>query len=126
MKAIKVWNENNQYDIMFFSIAIAIVFSMGAIGHDYLKGKLLYANSLAKQSDVNDWVIEGLGKIHFDKDGMHMFSPYESGHHVFWFPTDFPENFIAEPDAKNLETDARLCISYFYCKGTKRRKHFCP
>ncbi len=69
MKAIKVWNENNQYDIMFFSIAIAIVFSMGAIGHDYLKGKLLYANSLAKQSDVNDWIIEGLGKIHFDKDG---------------------------------------------------------
>lgn len=110
----------------FFTIAIAIVFSMEAIGQDYVKGKLLYSNSLAKQSDVKDWIMEGPGKINFDKDGMHMFSSNEAGHHVLWCPKDFPENFIAEWDAKNMETDAGLCIVFFAAKGLKGESIFDP
>ncbi len=98
--------------------------SCNTIAQDISKGKLLYENTLADAGKVKDWVMEGPGKIEFQKDGMHMYSPDEKGHHVFWCPVDFPSNFIAEWEAQDIEIDAGLCIVFFAAKGLKGESIF--
>jgi len=61
--------------------------------------------------------MEGPGELEFRDGWMEMFSPEEKFHHVFWCPAVFPDRFIAEWEAQNLEPDAGLCIIFFAAKG---------
>ena len=110
--------------ITLVCMVIAIAFSCTAVGRDFKKGKLLYSNQLANQSEVKDWVMEGPAKVEFKNDWMHMYSPNEEGHHVYWCPADFPASFIAEWEVQNIETDAGLCIAFFAAKGLKGESIF--
>ncbi len=77
-------------------------------------GKLIYQASLEQADSVSDWVMEGPGQVSFKDGWMHMQSPNEAMHHVFWCPKRFPESFIAQWDAQNMKTDAGLCIVFFW------------
>ena len=106
----------------FFAILLLITFK--SFTQEFTKGKLLYDNSLSTSEKVNDWILEGPAKIEFKNNWMHIFSPNEEGHHVFWCPIDFPGNFIAEWEVKNQEIDAGLCIIFFAAKGLKGESIF--
>lgn len=90
------------------------------------KGELIYANDLSKPEDVKDWVMEGPGKTEFREGWMHLFSPDEEFHHVFWCPRDFPDSIIVEWEAQNMEPDAGLCIIFFAAKGIHGEDIFDP
>jgi hypothetical protein len=106
----------------FFAILLLITFK--SLAQEFTKGKLLYSNSLATSEKVNDWILEGPAKIEFKNKWMHIYSPNEEGHHVFWCPVDFPGNFIAEWEAQNQEIDAGLSIVFFAAKGIKGESIF--
>ncbi|MFW6171211.1 MAG: DUF1961 family protein, partial [Planctomycetota bacterium] len=74
---------------------------------------LLYRASMENAASVKGWRMEGPGKISFRDGWMHMQSPEEEMHHVFWCPRRFPKSFIAQWQAQNQETDAGLCIVFF-------------
>ena len=81
------------------------------------KGELLYNNPFSKKSDVSAWIMEGPGELSFDEGWMRMYSPDEKMHHVFWCPEDFPNSFVAEWEAQNLNTEAGLVIVFFAAMG---------
>jgi len=81
------------------------------------EGALIYENSLASREALEDWKLEGSAKIEFKDNWMHMYSPHEEGHHVYWCPVTFPDNFIAEWELQNMETDAGLVIVFFSALG---------
>lgn len=80
-------------------------------------GDLLYRATMADAESVAGWRMEGPGKVAFKDGWMQMQSPNEEMHHVFWCPERFPESFIAQWQAQNLETDAGLCIVFFAAAG---------
>ena len=84
-------------------------------------GELLYSASLGDADSVAGWQMEGPGKVAFKDGWMHMQSPGEKMHHVFWCPERFPESFIAQWQAQNVETDAGLCIVFFAAAGADGR-----
>ncbi len=90
------------------------------------KGKLIYENRLANPNDIKNWVMEGPGVTEFNESWMHIYSPKEKDHHVFWCPEDFPTNFIAEWELQNQETDAGLCIIFFSALGNNGESIFDP
>jgi hypothetical protein len=92
----------------------------------FKKGKLLYENSLSKESDLENWIMEGPAQTEFKEGWMHMYSPNEEGHHVFWGPEDFPGSFMAEWELQNMEPDAGLCIIFFSAKGIHGEDIFDP
>ena len=87
---------------------------------------LAYTYSNSSEQDVKDWILEGPANIEFKENWMHMFSPNEKGHHVFWCPKDFPGSFVAEWELQNIEPDAGLCIIFFSAKGNKGESIFDP
>ncbi len=87
---------------------------------------LIYENTLASSSEVSDWKMEGPGTVDFNNKWMHMNSPGEEGHHVFWCPQDFPGDFVAEWELQNLETDAGLVIVFFSTIGDNGKDIFDP
>jgi hypothetical protein len=93
---------------------------------DFKKGGLVYQNPLASKEDVADWIMEGPGVTEFKEGWMHMYSPDEKFHHVYWCPKDFPGSFIAEWELQNQETDAGLCIVFFAAKGNTGEDIFDP
>lgn len=109
-------------------LALLLFYCLYSIGQDSspLKGKLLYANSLASEADVAEWTLEGPAQVTFEEDWMHLLSPNEEGHHVFWCPTDFPGSFVAEWELQNMETDAGLCIIFFAANGVNGEDIFDP
>jgi len=92
----------------------------------YKIGDLIYENSLSSEKDVLGWIMEGPGSIEFKDAWMHMQSPDEKGHHVFWCPEDFPGSFMAEWELQNIEIDAGLCIMFFSAKGVNGEDIFDP
>ena len=80
---------------------------------DLQAGELLYQASMADTESVESWRMEGPGEVSFQDGWMHMQSPEEEMHHVFWCSKRFPESFIAQWEAQNVETDAGLCIVFF-------------
>jgi len=90
------------------------------------KGELLYENSFASAEDVNSWIMEGPGVTEFKDNWMHMYSPDEEYHYVFWCPDDFPASFVAEWELQNQETDAGLCIVFFAALGNNGESIFDP
>ena len=99
-----------------FIALLQFIFIKGS-AQTFPKGELLYSNTLAGKEDTAGWRMEGSGKVEFAKGWMKMFSPHEKGHHVFWCPQLFPENFIAEWEVQNLQTKAGLCIVFFSATG---------
>lgn len=91
---------------------------------EFVNGELLYSNSLSSNKDTIGWQMEGEGRIDFDNGWMKMFSPKENGHHVFWCPEEFPDNYIAEWEVQNLNTKVGLCIVFFSAKGLKGESIF--
>lgn len=88
--------------------------------------KLLYESTLATQEQVNDWVMEGPGKVTFNKGWMRMFSPGIQMHHVFWCPQHFPGSFIAEWEIQNLNPRSGLLIVFFAAQGLENKGIFEP
>lgn len=107
--------------ILFLSL-----YALSAVAQECAKGELLYSNTLSSEIQLSGWKMEGPGKLEFTDAGMRMFSANEAGHHVLWCPVDFPENFVAEWEVQNLETDAGLCIIFFAGKGLKGEDIFDP
>ncbi|UTF60421.1 DUF1961 family protein [Gilvimarinus sp. DA14] len=89
-------------------------------------GPLLYRADFASAESVSDWVMEGPGEVYFDQGWMTMLSPDEQGHHVFWCPQEFPDNFIATWDAQNLYLEAGLVIVFFAASGVNGEDIFSP
>ena len=94
-----------------------LLFSTTAFAQDLAKGKLVYSNKMSSEKLLRGWVLEGKANVEFKDGWMHMYSPNEENHHVYWCPKDFPANFIAEWDAQNYKIDAGLCILFFCAKG---------
>ena len=109
-----------------FLFGISFLLAFNGFSQEFSKGKFLYENSMSNADILNDWVLEGPGKIEFKDHWMHFFSPNEEGHHVYWCPMDFPNNFIAEWEAQNQEIDAGLCIVFFAAKGLNGESIFDP
>lgn len=91
---------------------------------NFLKGKLIYANSLSDSGQLQDWVMEGPGRLSFSDGWMDMYSPNKKWDHVLWCPADFPESFIAEWDLQNREIQEGLVIIFFAAKGAGNRDIF--
>jgi hypothetical protein len=100
-----------------FLFGLMLLLSNNGFSQEFSKGNFLYENSMSNAAILNDWVLEGPGKIEFNDNWMHFFSPNEEGHHVYWCPIDFPNDFIAEWEVQNQEIDAGLCIVFFAAKG---------
>jgi len=90
------------------------------------KGKLLYSNPFAEPDNVQNWIMEGPGRVEFKNGWMEMYSPGEEFHHVYWCPEIFPGSFIAEWEAQNLNTGAGLCIVFFSAMGKNGEDIFDP
>ena len=105
-------------------LALLVVLTSTSYSQEFSKGKLLYSNALSNSELVKDWILEGPAKVEFKDNWMHLYSPKEEGHLVFWCPVDFPGNFIAEWEAQNQEIDAGLCIVFFAAKGLKGESIF--
>ena len=95
----------------------ALMFTTSAFGQEYAKGKLVYSNKMSSENHLKGWVLEGKANVDFINGWMHLYSPNEESHHVYWCPQNFPANFIAEWDAQNYKIDAGLCIIFFCAKG---------
>jgi len=107
-----------------FLLATLIIWGNPSYGEKLVKDKLLHQTSFANKNSVQDWQMEGPGKIKFTNNWMTMFSPDKQMHHVFWCPIEFPDSFIAEWKVKNLATDAGLLIVFFAAKGEQGQDIF--
>lgn len=90
------------------------------------RGELIYQNNLSEPGDIAGWTMEGPGVTKFRDGWMEMYSPREEYHHVFWCPEEFPDRFIGEWEAQNLEPDAGLCILFFAAHGVNGEDIFHP
>lgn len=112
--------------VLTISVSLLYANSLFSQAGDFKKGALLYANSFSGKEQVEDWIMEGPGRLEFRDNWMEMYSPGEKFHHVLWCPKDFPASFIAEWEAQDLETDAGLCIVFFAARGKKGEDIFNP
>ena len=87
---------------------------------------MIYQNDFSSPTTVKDWIMEGPGKLEFKDGWMEMYAPDEEWDHVFWCPKDFPESFVAEWEAQNLEPDKGLLIIFFAAKGDEGQDIFDP
>lgn len=92
----------------------------------FAKGELLFESAMNSPESVKGWKMEGAGVVNFKDGWLHMFSPREKMHHVYWNPVTFPNRFIAEWEVQNMETDAGLCIIFFAAKGENGEDIFNP
>jgi hypothetical protein len=92
----------------------------------FSKGKLLYQSTMSTPDSVEGWRMEGPGNVDFSNGWMHMFSPNEKMHHVYWCPVNFPGSFIAEWDVQNIDTDSGLLIVFFSAEGESGEDIFDP
>lgn len=90
------------------------------------KGKLLYSNDFSSADKMKAWCMEGPGKTEFVDGWMHMYSPEQQWHHVYWCPVDFPDSFIAEWEMQNQYPEAGLCIVFFATTGLHGEDIFNP
>ena len=120
------WTNNK----ILYTQIVLFLFCTGCKGQEldkeFHKDVLLYQNDFGDPEKVDDWVMEGPGEIEFKDGWMHMLSPDEEYHHVFWCPRDFPDSIIVEWEAQNMEIDAGLCILFFAAKGVNGEDIFDP
>jgi len=124
-KSIKDYCCKNITRVIMIIILPLITF-LTAQAQSYNKGNLLYSNSFSDKEEMINWKMEGPGTTAFENGWMHLYSRNEKGHHVYWCPYDFPNNFIAEWEVQNQETDAGLCIIFFAALGLNGGDIFDP
>jgi hypothetical protein len=107
-----------------FNLCLTLVSLSQDLPLNVKQGEVLYENTLSSEDEMKDWKLEGPGTIEFKDNWMHMYSPNEEGHHVYWCPEDFPSDFIAEWELQNLEPDAGLCIVFFSALGQNGKDIF--
>ena len=81
------------------------------------KENLIYENAFSEKSAMEGWLIEGEALIQHKDGWMHMQSPAQESHHVYWCTETFPANFIAEWEVQNQNPEAGLCIIFFAAAG---------
>ena len=112
---ISISGENGRIHAQSMS---SIAENVGAELPDSIKaGELLYHSAMNNKESTEGWIMEGPGKVWFEDGWMHMKSPEMENHHVFWSPKRYPESFIAQWQAQNLNTKAGLCIVFFSAAG---------
>ena len=84
---------------------------------DQAKGELPCWSALSSERRVEDWTMEGTGRVVFNDGWMEMWSLGEQMHHVYWCPETFPAGFAAEWELQNLHPEAGLCIVFFRATG---------
>lgn len=121
-------NTNSVKGLIFYPILFMLFAGCEGSSQtdEFTRGPLIYENDFSDPAQVADWVMEGPGKTEFRDGWMHMFSPGEEYHHVFWCPADFPDSIIVEWEAQNIEPDAGLCILFFGAKGVNGEDIFDP
>ena len=107
-------------------LVLAAFQSVAGIAQVVPAGRLLYENSLKAKADTLGWKLEGKAVVEFLNDWMHVYSPNQAQHHVFWCPVSFPSDFIAEWDVQNQDPKAGLCIVFFAAEGEKEADIFSP
>ena len=111
----------NRFCTMFSQIIFGLLSSSVALAAGFAEppdsDQILYENALNRPQHVRDWVMEGQGTVRFENGWMEMYSPHEAGDHVFWCPKTFPDRFIAEWEAQNMDPKAGLCIVFFAAAG---------
>lgn len=98
--------------------------SSGDSGESVNKGELIYESEMNERASLDGWVMEGPGVLDFENGWMQMYSPGEEMHHVFWCPVDFPDSFVAEWEAQNLNPEAGLVIVFFAASGESQQDIF--
>ena len=68
--------------------------------------------------------MEGQGTTEHRDGWVHMQSPAEESHHVYWCFETFPANFIAEWEVQNQHSEAGLCILFFAAAGQEGQDLF--
>ena len=107
-------------------LVLAVFQSVAVIAQVVPAGRLLYENSLNAKADTLGWILEGKAEVEFLNDWMHVYSPNQAQHHVFWCPVSFPSDFIAEWEVQNQDPKAGLCIVFFAAEGEKEADIFSP
>ena len=84
-------------------------------------GKIIYENSLAKQEDIEGFVLEGKADISFDGGAMKLKSvvdPSEGqkANFVLWCPVSFPSDVSIEWEFRPIK-EPGLAIMFFAAKG---------
>lgn len=90
------------------------------------KPAILYENDFSSPEKMQAWRMEGPGEIEFADGWMHMYSPAQTWHHVYWCPVDFPGSFEATWEMQNMNPEAGLCIIFFAAKGIDGEDVFDP
>lgn len=90
--------------------------------------KLIYENKFEKYEDVENFVMEGDGKVSFPNGKMLFQNSDESEEglkatYVFWCPVDFPENILAEWKFLPLR-EPGLSILFFSAVGNNGKDIF--
>lgn len=83
--------------------------------------RLIYENSLSKEEDVKDFVLEGKAAVSFPNERMRIesvISPDEGqkANYVFWCDREFPENVRIEWDFKPV-SEPGLAMIFLAAKG---------
>lgn len=101
---------------------------LGTLDAGPLRGNVLYQSSMANADAMEDWRLEGPGRVEY-ADGwmiMESLSPDgPDGHIVNWCPVDFPTSFVAEWEFQLLSENG-LCIAFFSAKGRNGEDLFDP
>jgi hypothetical protein len=106
------------------SMGLIVENASDIILEDVKAGELLYHSAMNSIESIEGWRMEGPGEVWFEDGWMHMKSPDMEDHHVFWSPNRFPESFIAQWQAQNLNTDGGLCIVFFSAAGLEGQSVF--
>jgi len=92
--------------------------------------KLIYENPLAREEDVQDFILEGTAGISFPQGAMRIestMSPQEGqkANYVYWCKKDFPENIQIEWDFKPLK-EPGLAMIFLAARGRQGEDLFDP
>lgn len=90
-----------------------------------IKDELIFIK-MDHSDDLDGWKMEGPGIVKFNNGWMEMYSPQQEMHHVLWCPITFPDSFIAEWEAQNLNPNSGLAIVFFAARGVEEEDIFDP
>ncbi len=86
-----------------------------------LMKKLIYENPLAREQDINNFILEGSASMTFENGKMKLSSVLDpslgqAANYVFWCPETFPKNIEITWEFTPLN-DIGLCMMFFAAKG---------
>ncbi|MDF2871671.1 MAG: hypothetical protein K0R05_3246, partial [Anaerocolumna sp.] len=85
------------------------------------KEQLIYQNSLEKEEDIRNFILEGQADISFEKNSMCLKNTLDNNlgqkaNYVLWCPETFPENIKITWEFRPL-SEVGLCILFFAAEG---------